>query len=431
MSATRSWLMLCLSAGLGLWAMGGCGGSGSPTGDAADSSSQVAATGLPTLAIPGQANAADPDDEDDEDDDMDDPEDDKATIEVPKAGTPERLVHEATKLLLAAPPATEDIAVLKKHRQEKNEKIVKLSQQAIELTHKDPEKERLLNLAVHNLMEARTQLALGGDADSIDLLNEDAAALFKRDPKSQAALEGAYAQVNLAYGMAKAAPADDVKWLHEFSRLARQFAVNFPKEERRSLPLLFAAGLSCELADETKEAVVCYTLIRKEFPSSTFAARTGPILKRLKLVGSPPRIAGPTLAGDKLAIDDLLGKVVLVVFWSSETEPFQEQLPHLLKVIKKHSKRGLEVVGINLDQDDTVLRKFTLDNKIAWPQIFYPEAEQRGWAHPLVVHYGVMDIPAYWLIDRNGNVVSTTVKITALSSEIDKLLMVATEKQEN
>jgi peroxiredoxin len=280
-------------------------------------------------------------------------------------------------------------------------------------------------------MEARTQLALGGDADSINLLNEDAAALFKRDPKSPAALEAAYAQVNLAYGLAKAAPADDLKWLHEFAKLARHFAVSFPSEDRRSLPLLFAAGLSCELADEPKEALACYSLIRKDFPNSTFAARVTPIIKRLKLAGGPPRIAGPTLAGDTFAIDDLLGKVVLVVFWSSETEPFQEQLPQLQKVIRKQSKRGLEVVGINLDIDDSIVRNYTVDQKIAWPQLFYRDADKRGWAHPIVTHYGVMDIPAYWLIDRNGNVVTTSIKLPKLSAEIDKLLVDGEEKSEN
>ncbi|MBI3860353.1 MAG: TlpA family protein disulfide reductase [Planctomycetia bacterium] len=429
MKSIRLRLIPLLCAACGVWLLAGCGGSGAASGDGNATAENATASKLPTLAIPAKGNAVDPDDAED-DEDADEMDDDKAPLEIPKAGTPERLVHDATKLLLEPPPATEDIAALKKHRKEKNEKVVKLSQQAIQLTHKDPEKERLFNLAVHNLLEARTQLALSGETESIDLLNEDAAALFKRDPKSAAALESAYAQVNLAYGLAKAAPADELQWLHEFARSAKHFAVNFPGEERRSLPLLFAAGLSCELAHETKEAVACYTLIRKDFPNSTFAARVAPILKRIKLVGNPPRIAGPTLGGEPFAIDDLLGKVVLVVFWSSETEPFQEQLPQLLKIVRKQSKRGLEVVGINLDQDDSVVRKFTLEHKIAWPQIFYTEAEKRGWAHPIVTHYGVMDIPAYWLIDRSGNTASTTVKLTALSADIDKLLADG-EKPEN
>ena len=437
MKLSRSWWHLCLASSLGAGLLAGCGG-----GTDTASNDPNGSSGLPVMSIPGKStnadsksaakpeSASDDDEDDDEDDDAEDA-DDKAQIEIPKEGTVERLVHDATKLLLEAPPETKDVAALKKYRKEKYEKVVKLSQEAIKKTHKDKEKERLFNLSVHNMMEARTQLALDGDKESVDSLNEDAVALFKRNPKSQAALEGAYAQVNLAYGMAKAAPADDLKWLMEFSRAAQHFAVNYPSEDRRSLPLLFAAGLSCELADQTKEAIKCYSLIRKDFPNSTFAARVTPILKRLKLVGNPPRIAGPTLSGSSFAIDDLLGKIVVVTIWSSDNEAFVEQLPSLQKTLRKHAKHGVEAIGINLDVDDGAARKFTVDHKIAWPQVFYQEPEKRGFNHPVVLHYGVLDIPAYWLIDRDGNVVSTTVKLEALGGEIDKLLSNDGEKQEN
>ena len=348
--------------------------------------------------------------------------DEKDEAVAPAAGTPEAIVKEATKLLLEAPPKTEDVTLLKKHRKEKNEKIVKLSQQAIAQTHKVPEKERVFNFAVHNLMEARTQLALAGDGDQIDLLNDDAAALFKRDPKSAAAAEAAYAQVNLAYGLAKGAPADDAKWLIEFATQGRYFAENFPTEERRSLPLLFAAGRSCELPGLTKEALACYVMISKRFPSSPFAASVTPIIRRLKLVGKPPKVVGPTVDGDEVNVDDMLGKVVLVVFWSSQAEPFQEMLPLLKPVLRASSRRGLQVVGVNLDQEPALMQQFVGKHKISWPQIFFPEPEQRGWNNPIASRYGIMDLPALWLIDQNGNVVSTTVKVDKLAGEIDKLL---------
>jgi hypothetical protein len=428
MSVIRMRLMWSLCASLLLCTLG-CGRSETPTADAAKLESQ--ANSLPVLSIPSQAAAtansgdsvnstADPDDED-EADDPDDPKDDKVEMVVPESGTPESLVHEATKLLLEAPPKTEDVALLKQHRKEKNEKIVKLSQQAIALTHKDPEKERLFKLAVHNLMEARTQLALAGDPDQIDLLNEDAAALFKRDPKSAAAAEAANAQVELAYALAKGAPAGDQKWLVEFAEQARFFAENFPEEERRSLPLLFSAGRSCELPGLTREALGCYATIIKQFPNSPFAARVAPIVRRLKLVGKPPQIVGPTVDGDQVNVDDMLGKVVLVVFWSSQAEPFQELLPALLPVLRSSARRGLQVVGVNLDQESELMQQFVLQHKINWPQIFFPETEQRGWNNPVASRYGIMDLPALWLIDRNGNVVTTNVKVESLEAEIDKL----------
>jgi hypothetical protein len=425
MSIARSrlflWAPFCLVIGLAC----GCG-NGEPTTASGEASADSLSRGLPTVALAAPKSAlggkaAAKDDEDDDDpEDPDDADDDP--VAVPKEGTPEWLVHEGTKLLIAPPPSTEDVEVLKAHRRERNEKIIKLSQQAIAETRGNKEKERVLNLAVHNLMEARLQQALTGERADIDALYEDAKTLSQRDPKSRAAAEGAHTLVNFAYTMAKNAAGGSPKWIKEFARQACRFAERFPGEERRSLPLLFTAGRSCELAGLDGEALDCYTLIQKDFPQNAFAGRVAPIVRRLNLPGSPPRLAGPTLDGDQISIDDFLGKVVLVVFWSSEVKPFLDQLPQLLELAKKQSRRGLVVLGVNLDQDRTAVEQFVLQHKIPWTQIFETESEKQGWNNPTVNFYGIMDVPALWLVDQNGNVVSTSVKVETLAGALGKLI---------
>jgi hypothetical protein len=271
-------------------------------------------------------------------------------------------------------------------------------------------------------MEARMQQALSGQRDAIDALYEDAKTLGQRDPKSRAAAEGAHTLVNFAYTMAKNAAGGSPKWIKEFARQARRFAEDFPDNERRSMPLLFTAGRSCELAGLEGEALECYTLVQKGFPENAFAARVTPIIRRLNLPGSPPRLAGPTLDGDRLSVDDFLGKVVLVVFWSAEVKPFLDQLPQLLELTKKHSRRGLFVLGVNLDLDRTLVEQFLSQHKITWTQIFETESEKQGWNNPAVNFYGIMDLPALWLIDQNGNVVSTNLKTETLATALGKLL---------
>jgi hypothetical protein len=277
-------------------------------------------------------------------------------------------------------------------------------------------------VAVHNLLEARLQQALTGERDSIDVLYEDAAALSKRDPKSQAAAEASHALVNLAYSMARNSNSESPFWIEEFARQSRLFAGGFPKEERRSLPLLFTAGRSCELAGLANEALESYVLLQKGFPKSQYAVRAGPIVRRLKLTGKPAQLAGPTIDGDHVQVDDLLGKVVLVVFWSTDVKPFHEQLPGLLEISRKQTRHGLYVVGVNLDQDAGLVEQFVVKHKIPWPQIFYPDAEKRGWNNPIVSRYGIMDLPALWLIDQSGNVVGTSFKLDTLAADVDKLL---------
>jgi hypothetical protein len=420
-------ILYCLIAGLA----SGCGNGESPAGAGGEASGGSESRGLPTVALAAPKSAparGAADIDDDDDDEPEEPDDaDDATVAIPKEGTPEWLVHEGTKLLLAPPPKTEDVEVLKAHRRERNEKIIKLSQQAIDETRGDKEKARVLNLAVHNLMEARLQEALGGERAAIDALYDDAKDLRQRDPKSRAAAEGAHTLVNFAYTMAKNAAAGSPKWIKEFARQAQRFAEGYPSDERRSLPLLFTAGRSCELAGLDREALDCYMLIQKGFPQNAFASRVAPIIRRLNLPGSPPRLAGPTLDGDQVSVDDLLGKVVLVVFWSAEVKPFLDELPQLLEFSKKQKRRGLFVLGVNLDQDRTLVEQFVIDHKIPWTQVFETDSEKQGWNNPAVNFYGIMDLPALWLIDQSGNVVSTNMKMEALAPAVDKLLDGAAE----
>lgn len=399
----------CVLACVAALCAAGCG-----TSETKPPQNGAAGGGLPTASIAAS------DDDGDEDGEID-PDDDKIEFIAPQEGTPEWLVHEATRLLLEPPPESQDVEVLKAYRRERNEKIIALAQQAVEAIHSDPTKERLFSAAVHNLMEARLQLALAGDAGQAELLYQDAAALYKRDPQSPAAAEAAHTLVTLAYTNAKNSHDSEHRWLKEFGLQSRNFAVNFPTEERRSLPLLFTAARSCELAGLAPEARECYELIQQTFPKSPFAERVGPILRRLKLIGNPAQLAGPTLDGERLALDDFLGEVVLVVFWSTETKPFLEELPELLKTTRAYSRRGLKVLGVNLDQESSPVQEFLVTHKVPWPQIFFPEPEKRGWNNPIASYYGIMDIPAMWLINRSGAVVTTSLKSDSLGSEIEKL----------
>jgi peroxiredoxin len=404
---------LAAFAGLGGLLLSGCSKSDAPVNSAAG---RAASSPLPTASIGSQPKVLD-------DDGDDEPEtEDMAPVEL-KEGSPDWLVRECMRIRLQRPPKTDDVEELRKNRKERNEQIVQMAQQAIQLTHNETQQERLFNAAVHHLMEARLQLALQGDRDSIDGLYDDAEALWTRDRESHAAAESAHALVNMAYGFAKSSTKKDLRWLQEFARQASQFARNFPKQEARSLPLLFAAARSCELHGLTPEATACYKQLAAQFPETGYAARSAAVLRRLGLPGRGVQLSGPTLAGGQVSVEDFAGKVVLIVFWSRDAAPFEQQRQKLLDVIQKHQKQSLAVVGVCLDDDRLAVEDYVATHEIPWPQIFFDDAEKQGWNHPIVSYYGVMDVPMYWLIDRLGKVASVDVKADEIESTIGSLLM--------
>jgi len=337
-------------------------------------------------------------------------------------GTPERLLQDITELKLAPLPKTDAVEKLRAHRRERNTKIIEMSEKALAQTHQDKDREQLFLAAVRHLLDARYELALQGAAEDIDALFIDAEALIKRDKDSKAANIASFTLVNLAYNLAKRPQTVDNSWVKEFATQATFFGTTYPEEVVRGPSMLFNAGRSCELHGLTAEAITCYSSLQTTFTKSALAAQTTGILRRLKLTGGPAQISGPTLSGKNFSSDELLGKPILVVFWASVAKPFQQQLPRITAAINKHSASGLTVVGVNLDSETEAVQDFTAKYKIAWPQIIFPEEERRGWNHPLAVYYGVVEIPAYWLIDRNGVVASTTVTAENLDSKLTEVL---------
>ncbi len=381
-------------------------------------------SGTKPATVKSAAKPTRPDGDDDDDDDDTEPDDpaDKAGNIPMKEGSPEWLLSEATRLRLEPPPKTEDIEVLRASRKERNERIVTLTQQAIEKTHSAKGQERVFNAAVHQLMEARIQLAQQGDRASIDALYADAAALWKRDPNSPAAAEGARALVMLAYSHARGGPPVNTKWLKEFARQASHYASDFPADENRSLPLLLTAARSCEVNGLHDDAQRCYMLIQKQFPASEQAQRVAGILRRIKLPGQPPHLKGPNLDGGELATDNFRGQVVLIVFWAAETRPFIEQLAGIQDVYRKYSRQGLTVLGVNFDKQPAIVNQFLVSHQIAWPQIFFTDPVEQGWNNPIARQFGIMELPTLWLVDRQGLVVSTAVAPNDLDGEIGRLL---------
>jgi thiol-disulfide isomerase/thioredoxin len=134
-------------------------------------------------------------------------------------------------------------------------------------------------------------------------------------------------------------------------------------------------------------------------------------LNRIELLGKPaPPIRGTDMDGKPFDLAASRGKVVLIVFWASWCLPSASEVEWLEQAYDAYRGRGLQIVGINLDalQDggqklETVLpsvRRFLLDYNVRWPNLM-SGTDDRDYARA----YGITDIPANVLVDRNGNVV--------------------------
>jgi peroxiredoxin len=404
---------------LGSLCVSGCGDSNAPS-TAAGSSAKSAdnSSRLPTASI-GNASAAGSVAPEGNAELAGESTAGSAEAQASKGNSPEAIMQEMIKLfgkpLPEGSPETHADGLRRR-----NQKLIDMAHEVIAKTHKDQDREPLFNKAVQFLTRARIDLATNGSQEDAKALYDDAQALYRRDPNSVAAAEGAFAVARLAHTNAQLSRTEP-KFIQQFAIQARLFATRFPRDAR-ALQLLWAAGQTCELYHMDAEAVTCFSLLKENFAKSPQAAQANAVLRRLELKGKTLNLGGETRDGGFVKIDDLRGRPTLVVFWASDSESFQALLPQLQRVISPYGKASLSVVGVCLDENDKAMDEFIEKNRLAWTQIFYSDPNRRHWEHPLVQAYGVHDIPTIWLVNSEGVVVDTHVTPDSLDGQLKYLL---------
>jgi peroxiredoxin len=357
--------------------------------------------------------------------DLDDPDDlaDNESIDFkrPEEGTPEWTILEITKLRLQPFPDSEDVNVLRQARRERNLKIAKLAHDVIALTHENPEKEQVFNVAVHRLMEATWQLAMSGDNEAVTSLYDYAASFHGRSPKSKAAADAHWFLASFANENAVRHGETEPRWISEFARQARLFAERFEGDQQRAVKLLNDAAQTCDSYGIRDEAIQCYAALRQKYPESAPAQQAVAALRRLELPGKTLDLGGPTMDGGFLSIADFNSSPVLVVFWSTQAKPFVDRSAEIITIVSKFEKRGLQVIGVNLDTDESAVDAFKEKTGLTWQNIFHAAPSRRGWDHPVASYYGVTSIPQFWTVDVKGQLVGMTGDPANLEAELERL----------
>jgi len=184
-----------------------------------------------------------------------------------------------------------------------------------------------------------------------------------------------------------------------------EFAVSFSEN------LATAAVTAGEFAAARE---VYTTLLNRFSDSPNLKQKIQAEIKRLDKVGRPaPAFAAQDIKGNTVRLADYRGKYVLIDFWATWCAPCIAELPRLTAAYRAYHDAGLEIVSISLDENKSAVTDFVKVRGLPWPQLHNATSSA-----DLVDMFGVITIPAGYLVDPSGNIVRLDLRGKALDETL-------------
>jgi peroxiredoxin len=140
----------------------------------------------------------------------------------------------------------------------------------------------------------------------------------------------------------------------------------------------------------------------------------------LKLLpGNPaPDFTMNDSTGKAVSLASFKGQFLLVDFWASWCGPCRNENPNVVKAYKEFSSRGFTILGVSLDNDKAKWLEAVAEDGLTWAHV----SELQGWKCSAAKLYGVMSIPANFLLDKEGKIIASNLRGEDLVNKLKEVI---------
>lgn len=133
-----------------------------------------------------------------------------------------------------------------------------------------------------------------------------------------------------------------------------------------------------------------------------------------------PNFAAKGLDEQPIALAELAkrSKYILLDFWASWCGPCRAEYPHLRQLHARYKSHGLQILGVNLDNDRDKAVQAAEANLLSYPHVF----DGKGWKNEVAILYRVHGIPQTYLLDQDLKIVAKSLRGEKLESRMAAIL---------
>ncbi|UOE52863.1 AhpC/TSA family protein [Mucilaginibacter sp. SMC90] len=209
---------------------------------------------------------------------------------------------------------------------------------------------------------------------------------------------------------------------HHFKMIADFQAKNL--EFAKTHPYSYFAPVALFGTAANDKTVTIAEDVFKTFSPAIQATDNGKTIKgfieahyRLKIGAAAPIFTQVNTAGKAVSLTSYKGKIVLIDFWASWCSPCRQEIPNLLSQYKMYKDKGFEILSVSLDSSRDKWLKAIQQEGMAWAQV----SDLNGGNNSVARLYGVSGIPATFLVDRDGKLISTNLRGEDLNKKLAEI----------